>query len=76
MSSLLGIAGFHAPRGAGRRLPSPRLISQRLAKNEERITPQYSMMTMAFGQFVDHDLTLAPVFTREYGGGNMYEFID
>lgn len=59
--------GFHSPRGSGdpAKLPSPRLISQRLARSHERTTPLYSMMTMTFGQFVDHDLTLTPVFTRE-----------
>ena len=55
--------GIETPRRSrfGSDLPSPRLISTRLATNFNNKDLRYTAIVMSFGQFVDHDLTQAPV---------------
>ena len=58
--------GVYEPRfkgSDGSFLPSPRLISTQLIMADEIPREDISLMLMVFGQFVDHDLTLAPIST-------------
>ena len=44
----------------GRRLPNPRLVSlSTVVTSEQRLDLKASVMLMRWGQFVDHDLSLA-----------------
>lgn len=45
--------------------PSPRFISWKMIKDLEIEEPSMSHMFMGWGQFLDHDLTLAPIFSEE-----------
>ncbi|XP_076469000.1 chorion peroxidase-like [Babylonia areolata] len=47
---------------SGRQLPSPRAVSLEVHRASTSKT-YFSLMLMQFGQFLDHDLTLAPVAT-------------
>lgn len=60
--------GLEKPRLAtdGTALPSARLVSSTVLKNIVKEFPDISLFYMAFGQFVDHDLT----FTPEAKGAN------
>lgn len=64
--------GVYEPRFRGTDgsfLPSPRLISTQLITTDEIPREDVSLMLMVFGQFVDHDLTLAPISVlRKYMG--------
>lgn len=42
--------------------PSPRLISWHLIKDTDTVIPGMNHMFMQWGQFLDHDLDLAPIF--------------
>ncbi len=42
-------------------LPSPRLISIMVHQDVSNMHRRYTMMTMQFAQFVDHDITLTPI---------------
>ena len=53
------LAGVFAPK---KDLPSARLISEKLIRDVDRTRPDITLMFMVFGQFVSHDLNLAPVF--------------
>jgi peroxidase len=44
----------------GSKLPSPRLISQKVHYHVEKLDPKYTLMLMQWGQFIDHDLTHTP----------------
>lgn len=43
--------------------PSPRLVSVTVLVNDSRPTYDASLMTMQWGQFLDHDLTSTPTAT-------------
>ncbi len=43
-------------------LPSARLVSSQVGGRRQRLSGDFSMLLMVFGQFVDHDLTHVPVF--------------
>lgn len=47
--------------------PSPRYISWHLVKDMDHSSNHITHMFMAWGQFLDHDLDLAPVFEDENG---------
>uniref|UniRef100_T1IHP0 Peroxidase n=1 Tax=Strigamia maritima TaxID=126957 RepID=T1IHP0_STRMM len=51
----------------GSPLPSARLISISVHSDSSRPHSRYTLMTMQFGQFVDHDLTHTPVHTGFQG---------
>ena len=52
--------------------PSPRFISWHLVKDLEHSNNRgLTHMFMAYGQFLDHDLDLAPVFEDEENGGDL-----
>ena len=55
--------GVDSPRVSitGLSLPSPRLLSTRLAPDLSNEDPRHSFITMTFGQFVDHDITHSPI---------------
>ena len=55
--------GVDSPRRSisGGDLPSPRLVSTRLAKDVDSTDSRYSVILMNFGQFIDHDSTHVPV---------------
>ena len=45
---------------SGAALPSPRLISTTIAHNESEPENRASLLTMQWGQFLDHDIALTP----------------
>ena len=45
----------------GQALPSPRLISVMVHQDVSNMHRRYTMMTMQFAQFLDHDITLTPI---------------
>jgi peroxidase len=47
--------------------PSPRYISWNLIKDKDHSSDKLSHMFMSWGQFLDHDLTMSPVFDDENG---------
>ncbi|KAI9559965.1 hypothetical protein GHT06_013973 [Daphnia sinensis] len=55
----------------GQPLPSPRLISTTIVLNDTVPDPSVTLLTMQWGQFLDHDLTLTPTFTKS--DGSAYE---
>lgn len=55
-------AGIDLPRVSvvdGSPLPSPRLITQAVHRDHDHPQGQLSILLMSWGQFIDHDLTLA-----------------
>lgn len=64
--------GVNAPRtedSRGRPLPSARLVSIVYAQENDRSSTNYTLMTMQWGQFLDHDLTHTPISRGENGAG-------
>ena len=69
--------GISAPVGLGQALsgdarsppwPSPRLISWKVVRNSSESAPSgITHMVMQWGQFLDHDIDLSPVFDVECG---------
>ncbi|XP_033762435.1 lactoperoxidase-like [Pecten maximus] len=65
--------GIGAPRSESSRdsspLPSPRLVSNVVFANtsSEKKEKKLSLMVMAWGQFLDHDITLTPTASGEEG---------
>ena len=47
--------------------PSPRYVSWKVVKDMEHSSEKMSHMFMSWGQFLDHDIDLAPVFDDENG---------
>ena len=45
--------------------PSPRMISTSVIKDEPITDAQHSLILMQWGQFIDHDLDLAPAFKED-----------
>ena len=56
------LPGVQAPRGAGRNLPSARVVSTNNVEDVDRPDSELSLSVMQWGQFIDHDLTHAPIF--------------
>ncbi|CAB0019328.1 unnamed protein product [Nesidiocoris tenuis] len=64
--------GVNAPRtedARGRPLPSARLVSMTYAQDADHSSDNYTLMTMQWGQFLDHDLTHTPISRGESGAG-------
>ncbi|CAK9296965.1 unnamed protein product [Gordionus sp. m RMFG-2023] len=57
--------GLNNPRIAknGEALPNPRLITKKVFGNDDKFHNDMTIMTMTFGQFIDHDLTQTPAPT-------------
>lgn len=56
------IIGIQAPRVSivdGSELPSPRLVTSTVHKDYNDPDSKLSIMLMSWGQFIDHDFTLA-----------------
>ncbi|XP_032794680.2 peroxidase [Daphnia magna] len=51
----------------GHPLPNPRFLSTSITVNDTVPDPSVTLLTMQWGQFLDHDLTLTPTFTRSDG---------
>lgn len=45
----------------GQPLPSPRVVSTLIHPDISNLHSRYSLMTMQFAQFLDHDLTMTPI---------------
>ena len=61
-NDLLSCLGIDAPRASvvdGSALPSPRLITQAVHRDHDHPQGHLSILLMSWGQFIDHDLTLA-----------------
>ncbi len=63
ISSILGVSAIRVAN-SGRALPSARLISTTVVVNDTIPDPRVTLMAMQWGQFLDHDLTLTPTFTK------------
>jgi len=59
-----------APRGAatGEDLPSARVVCKALHTGHERPDPRLSLLTMVWGQLIDHDITATPQPSAPGGG--------
>jgi len=55
--------GLNSPRRsrAGAALPSARALSTAVIRNTDARSPQYTLLLMQWGQFLDHDLTHTPI---------------
>ena len=56
--------GIWSPRVAvsGRELPSARTVSNLIVSDGNQPDLRWTLMTMQWGQFLDHDITFAPIF--------------
>lgn len=63
--------GISIPRESsairGRKLPSPRLISKTVHDDVSNHHVRYSLATMQWGQFLDHDVTFTPSYLTHNG---------
>ncbi|XP_018331432.1 uncharacterized protein LOC108741220 [Agrilus planipennis] len=56
--------GISAPRirgATGALLPSPRIVSMVIHPDISNLHSRYTLMTMQYAQFLDHDLTMTPI---------------
>lgn len=53
-----GIDGLRKARDGGD-LPNPRAISNFIHRDFDEASPRLTILVMSWGQFIDHDLTLA-----------------
>lgn len=56
--------GISLPRSTsvtGQQLPNPRTISSLIHPDISNLHTRYSLVTMQFAQFLDHDLTMTPI---------------
>lgn len=59
-----GFVGISRPRvlgATGVPLPSPRVVSTVIHPDISNLHTRYTLMTMQFAQFLDHDLTMTPI---------------
>lgn len=58
------VSGVSTPRRSvtGGELPSPRMVSTALVPDVDNPSPELTLSVMQWGQFIDHDLTHAPIF--------------
>ena len=65
----IGNAGVSVPRGqiseSSSTLPSARAISEALIADLNRPSPDFTLMLMQWGQFLDHDITHTPLTRGE-----------
>lgn len=69
--------GISAPRSksvTGSPLPPPRLISTTMHDDVSAPHVRYALITMQWGQFLDHDLTFTPMYTGP--GGSILDCSD
>ena len=62
--SFLVVVGISKPRflgATGTPLPSPRIVSTVIHPDISNLHSRYTLMTMQYGQFLDHDLTMTPI---------------
>ncbi|KAJ8915169.1 hypothetical protein NQ315_000421 [Exocentrus adspersus] len=56
--------GISKPRSigtTGQQLPNPRIVSRVIHPDISNLHTRYTLMTMQFAQFLDHDLTMTPI---------------
>jgi len=46
-------------------LPNPRTVSSRILERLEDLDPQYNLILMQWGQFIDHDFAMTPQYKGE-----------
>ena len=66
-----GVTGIEVPRGGrnGEALPSPRKVSVRLFVSKSGfVSGIHSQLAMIFGEFLDHDITRAPISKLLHSG--------
>ena len=58
--------GISQPRAhsvsKGEPLPNPRAVSSTILERLEQLDPQYNLMVMQWGQFIDHDFAMVPQY--------------
>ena len=53
-------------------LPNPRAVSTTILERLESLDPQYNLMVMQWGQFIDHDFALVPQYRGRRLSGYQY----
>ena len=56
-----GVSRPRATATNGQPLPNPRVVSTLIHPDISNLHTRYSLMTMQFAQFLDHDLTMTPI---------------
>jgi peroxidase len=56
-----GVSRPRATASNGTPLPNPRVVSTLIHPDISNLHTRYSLMTMQFAQFLDHDLTMTPI---------------
>jgi hypothetical protein len=58
------VTGIGEPRTKslrGNPLPTPRKVSMQIHEDVSHLHARYTLLTMQFAQFLDHDITFTPV---------------
>lgn len=64
-SSFTGVSRPRINSVTGTPLPSPRVVSTVIHPDISNLHTRYTLMTMQFAQFLDHELTMTPIHKGE-----------